>query len=169
MQDLETKTIWSQVTGEALEGELVGFQLNVIPAVQTTWSKWFAEHPNTKLLKKPDQIVNSNYAGYFKDPKRTGLFRGEWLTNRMPGKTLVYGIRYGNEAVAVTAELLEDGEYHRIQLDGHEILVGRTADGGVRAWILREKGKKRALDVLEIYWFAWSAFYPHTAVADSKE
>ena len=45
MQDRETGTNWSQVTGEAIRGTLTGQELRQIPAQQTTWGKWRSGHP----------------------------------------------------------------------------------------------------------------------------
>jgi len=164
MQDLETGTLWSHLTGEALEGELAGTQLEIIGAVQTTWSAWRDRHPDTLLLKKDQPTTGSRYADYFDDPERTGLFRGQWLAGRLPGKELVYGIRHDGHAVAVTRSALGSEGSRRIAVGPHDVLVERGGDGGVRAWLPDEDGQP--LDVLEVFWFAWSSFYPHTEVVD---
>ena len=98
MQDLETRSYWSQITGEGMMGKHEGRILTTVPAVQTTWSEWYRTHPETKLLKKYREIRSSAYGAYFKDPKRYGLFRTEWLADRMPGKALVHGITDGCQA-----------------------------------------------------------------------
>ena len=162
MQDLETETLWSHVTGEALDGELVGRYLEIIPAVHTTWAEWRAEHPETLLLKKSEEIKSSRYAGYFDDPEKTGMFRANWLQDRLPGKTLVYGLRWGPHATAVTAEVVADGEPHQIEIGDHEVTVQKGDDGGVRAWTAAGE----SLDVLTVFWFAWSSFYANTTVVD---
>ena len=35
-------------------------------------------------------VGNSHYQRYFDDPERMGLFRAQWLNERMAGKTLVF-------------------------------------------------------------------------------
>lgn len=166
MQDLETGTLWSHLTGEALDGELVGTQLEIIDAVQTTWAAWRDRHPDTLLLKKDQPTSGSRYAGYFDDPERTGLFRGQWLVGRLPGKTLVYGLRHDGHAAAVTAEILAAPGPLRVDLGPHTALVERGDDGGVRAWLPGDGDQPTPLDVLEVFWFAWSSFYPQTTVVD---
>ena len=37
MYDRETGTLWSQVIGQGVDGELKGVELTTIPALQTTW------------------------------------------------------------------------------------------------------------------------------------
>lgn len=162
MEDLETGTLWSHITGEALDGELAGRQLEILPGVHTSWAEWRAEHPATLLLKKGEEITSSRYEGYFTDPERTGLFRANWLQGRLPGKTLVYGLRQGPHAVAVVAEVLADGAPHTVDLGGAAVTIQRDEDGGIRALT----GDGASLDVLTVYWFAWSGFYPNTTVVD---
>ena len=45
MQDKETGSLWSHVTGECLEGEYEGMQLEMIPVVQTSWQQWSPSIP----------------------------------------------------------------------------------------------------------------------------
>jgi len=162
MEDEETGTLWSHITGEALEGELAGTRLEIVPGVHTTWAEWQAGHPGTQVLKKSEEIKASRYERYFDDPDRTGLFRANWLQDRLPGKTLVYGLRSGPHSVAVVAELLAGGEAVAVDLAGDTVTMQQGEDGGVRAW--RADGS--AVDVLDVFWFAWSSFYPNTAVVD---
>ena len=52
MFDRETRTLWSHVTGKAVQGPLAGTRLNMLPAVHTTWALWRANHPDTIVLEK---------------------------------------------------------------------------------------------------------------------
>jgi len=140
MQDLETGNLWSHITGEGLAGEHKGLTLSTVPVVQTTWSDWHRTHPDTKLLKKSREIRSSNYEAYFKDPTRYGLFRTEWLRDRMPGKELVYGITDGPHSLAVPDKKMKKGDLLGATLGEREVLVVRTSDNGVRAYIAR-RGK----------------------------
>lgn len=204
MQDRETKTYWSHVTGEALTGELKGKRLTMIPVVQTTWSQWIKDHPDTKVLKKEEAIRSSQYESYFKDPERIGIFRAQWLEDRMPGKELVYGVTRGPHALAVKEKKIDRAEFVRATLGEDAVIVVRGEDGGVRAFLPKfgekelsfkksgspasyrdretgstwdfvsgrclkgelEGSKLTELPVTPVFWFAWSGFYPNTAVID---
>lgn len=166
MQDLETGTLWSHVTGEALEGELAGTRLEVVPGVQADWGTWSAAHPSTRLLAKSEPVSASRYQQYFDDPEKAGLFRGNWLTGRLPGKTLVHGVHAAGVAVAVTAERLAGGESLDVLLGDRTITMQKQADGGVIAWHEADDGSRHQVDVLEVFWFAWSGFHPYTTVVD---
>jgi hypothetical protein len=151
------------VNGEALDGVMKGRRLEIIPSVQTTWNRWTLEHPEAKLLEKDEEIRSSRYQGYFDDPDRTGMFRANWLRDRMPGKELVHGITRGPHAIAVSDFGLGPSDTLGVDLGGEAITVIRGPDGGVRAYL---KETSEEIPVRPAYWFAWSSFYPNTLVAD---
>jgi len=141
MQDAETGTLWSHITGEAMEGELKGHRLEYIPSVQTTWSDWVTAHPATKILKKEKEIRASGYADYFNDPERIGIFRSRWLMERMPGKTLIHGIVRGPHAVAIPDAKARPGVLYDLKVGEDPVAAMRAPDGGVRAWLARIDGR----------------------------
>jgi hypothetical protein len=51
--DAETRSLWTQVAGRALQGPLTGKRLNRLPATVTTWSNWKALHPTTDVINLP--------------------------------------------------------------------------------------------------------------------
>jgi len=142
MQDRQTGSAWSHVTGRAIDGKAKGAQLARLDAVQTVWRKWFDAHPDTTVLSKSEEISSSHYQRYFDDPERMGLFRAQWLTERMPGKTLVYGTTVGPHAVAVTEDALSGGRLVEVDLGGTKVVVAQGADGGVRAFVSKVQGEE---------------------------
>ena len=58
MYDRNTYTLWNQITGEPVLGELVesGIKLNLLPVVVTTWEAWLDQHPDTLVLD-----INTGY------------------------------------------------------------------------------------------------------------
>jgi len=163
MQDKETGSLWSHVTGECLEGEYEGAQLKMIPMVQTSWAEWSANHPETRVLKKSEEVKSSHYEKYFNDPERTGLFQSVWLKDRLPGKALIHGVMLGPHTLAVTDEILASGKPAETELGGVKVRVVRNDDGGVSA-VRRDTGEN--LLVRTAYWFAWSTYFPRTEVLD---
>jgi len=141
MRDRETGTLWSHVTGEALSGPLKGSQLVKLPSVQTTWQKWRAQHPETRLLKKSEEVLASHYERYFSDPERTGLFRSRWLMEKMPGKAMVYGTVVGPHAAAATEGALANHRPANVDLGGTPVTLVMGFDGGVRAFVATAAGK----------------------------
>ena len=134
MIDRETGTYWSQMTGRAIDGPHRGAQLGRLESVQTTWERWRSAHPDTRVLKKSEEVESSPYQRYFDDPERSGLFRAQWLADRMPGKNLVFGVVSGSQALAVTENAFDRGELVIAELDGSPVALARGTDGGVRAY-----------------------------------
>lgn len=163
MQDLETNSLWSHVTGECMEGELAGTQLEMIPMVQTSWEKWSAEHPETRVLKKSEEVKSSRYESYFTDPERTGIFRARYLREAMPGKEMIQGIILGPHTMAIRDSSLNAGAEKEVELGGVPVTVSRGEDGGVRA-VRTDTGEE--LRVLQSYWFAWSNYFPNTVITE---
>jgi hypothetical protein len=145
MEDRETGSSWSQITGRAIDGKHRGTQLQKVEAVETTWENWRNAHPETTLLKKSEEVLSSHYQSYFDDPAKMGLFRAQWLVERMPGKTLVYGASNGPHAVAVTDQALSDGVVE-VMLADAPLVLARARDGGVRAFVARIDGRRIGLD-----------------------
>ena len=48
--DVETDSLWAQLLGQAVTGQLAGKKLNVLPAVHVTWAEWKKMHPRTSVL-----------------------------------------------------------------------------------------------------------------------
>ena len=134
MQDTRTGSYWSHITGEALLGDLKGKKLAVIPVVQPSWAEWRSDHPDTYLLKKSKTVSSSAYEDYFKDPDRAGLFRANWLMERMPAKEIVHGISIGPHALAIVENRLQSGKIVQSKVGEEEILIIRNQDGGVKAY-----------------------------------
>ncbi len=163
MEDRETSTSWSHVTGRALDGPGRGAQLQALPSVQTTWAEWKGAHPSTQVLRKSEEVSGSRYEKYFDDPERTGLFRARWLTEKMPGKTLIWGATVGTHSVAVTDEALVEDNKAEVVLGETPVVIEKGADGGVRAFAGKDRDE---IPVTRAFWFAWSSFYPNTRVVD---
>ncbi len=49
MIDRETQSLWSQLLGEAMKGELTGTILKPIPSVMTSWKDWRTRYPQTTV------------------------------------------------------------------------------------------------------------------------
>jgi len=54
MTDAETGTLWDAFTGEALEGELAGQQLERLKSTASFWFGWKDIHPDTLVYGGPE-------------------------------------------------------------------------------------------------------------------
>ena len=130
MFDRATETLWSQVSGEAISGPLKGRSLEQIASEVTTWKAWKERHPDTlALVKSPDETMidirrrQSSYAGYHEDPEKIGVRGTTNPDQRLPGKSLVYGIRLGDGAAAIPFDLLDRHPVLNAEVLGRPIVV----------------------------------------------
>lgn len=104
MYDSETRSLWSQINGEAIVGPRKGERLTHLPATQTTWGRWKKLHPNTLVLAKEGRErsqAESVYSRYAQDPNRLGIFGTPNRDARLPGKAMIVGVRDANHALAI--------------------------------------------------------------------
>jgi len=100
MFDRETGTLWSHLTGVALEGPLVGQHLQQLLSEQTTWGRWRAEHPETLMLDVETNDVRFDpYQTYYGAPD-AGVVGRKRADDRLPVKEKVIGVRLGGEVKA---------------------------------------------------------------------
>ena len=65
MYDRETNSLWSQIIGEAVQGDLTGAKLTPLSALQTTWGEWKDLHPNSLALDKGRSGSVDPYNSYY--------------------------------------------------------------------------------------------------------
>jgi hypothetical protein len=130
MYDRETRSLWSHVLGECVDGERMGEVLEVFPSVQTTWEEWRRAHPETKALLKDEgeKQEESGYARYFDSPDRMGIHGTVNPDDRLAGKDLVLGIRHGRMAAAYPLKLLEESPVVNDTIDNTPVLVAYSAE-----------------------------------------
>ncbi len=104
MYDRLTKSLWSQIWGQAIAGQLTGYTLKRIPIDVLTWGEWKKLHPNTVVLSeqtgfnRPYGDDNDPYAGYYTSDEI--LFPLSHLDKRLPPKTIAWGLAVGNQSKA---------------------------------------------------------------------
>ena len=120
MFDRTTMTLWNQLTGEPVLGELAAsdIRLKLLPVVLTTWADWQAEHPDTVVVDintgyNRIYLPGAAYGDYFASDERLfrdGLMFPVWQqSDRLFNKDHVYALRLDEtpKAYAVTDLLAE--------------------------------------------------------------
>lgn len=192
MYDRATGSEWPQILGAAIDGPLAGQGLEEVRVVWTTWGQWRARYPESEVLSERTGYVR-NYrrdpygsynplAGYYL-PQGRRLFPVLHRDDRLPPKTLIYGVRTASGALAVDRRVLRDAGLIETRLGAERIVV--IHDPGLdSAWAFRNpRGTSLDADTLgfgpegvsgpgiealeplngfEAMWFAWVAFYPAT-------
>jgi hypothetical protein len=99
MYDRQTGSLWSQLLGKAVEGDLEGTELEFFPSWQTTWEEWKTRYPDTLALVKG---YKGNVAPYdpYSATEGTGVLGEDDPNARFPHRQFVVGVALGGEAVA---------------------------------------------------------------------
>ena len=196
MYDRSSDTLWSQISGRAIIGEKVPQRLDLVFSSITEWNEWEKAHPDTKVLSRdtgvyPNSVYETEaYSGY-KRSERVGYGVNQ-VDERLPSKDIVYGVKTGNQSIAVTKDALEDEQMIQTEIDNDTLIVfRRPSDGSVTALLQNETDVDFSLNNEEIsgsggdrwtlngedvdgnedmrrllaqgfYWFAWSKFNSET-------
>lgn len=185
MMDMETRSLWSQIDGRAIKGDLKGSTLSLFPFVHTTFAEFKKQYPNGKLLRKPRKggHGSASYASYFVDPGTIGIFGRQENLARLGPKDLIYGLRFGETQIAVTQKKLGIEKF--VILDdmtppivvmtngagntARAFAVMQVADGSKitveNSKILVDGKNAESIEKLPItsaFWFAWFGFFPET-------
>jgi hypothetical protein len=126
MFDRETETWWQQVTGEALVGELVGTQLDLLPSAIVSWADFRAEFPGGKVLSRDTGFVRSYgtnpYSGYDDAASTPFLYDGEF-DERLQAMDRVVAVELGGDVAAYPFSRLEANPVANDEVGGMPIVV----------------------------------------------
>lgn len=115
MYDHQTNTLWNQLTGEPVLGELVeqDIQLNLLPVVLTTWGEWQAQHPDTLVLDintgySREYEPGAAYAAYFAS---SGTMFPVWQrSSLLADKDRIYALRVDGTPKAYPLDILAEAQ-----------------------------------------------------------
>jgi len=125
MQDKQTDTYWSIMSGSAIGGRLAGTELRELPVSEKVrWDDWRARHPNTLVLSVGGaEHAPDAYQRYWEDPRG---FRGqEAEDDRLPTKEPIFAFEYGGVPYVVPASAAEGGAVYSVP-EGPYVLLWRA-------------------------------------------
>lgn len=186
MYDRQTESWWQQFGGEAVIGELVGKELEQVPAAVVAWTDFAARHPDGSVLSRetdvPRPYGRNPYTGY--DDVGSPPFAPTENSDddRLQPKERVVYVERNGEAVAVSfsalakagrMEVAVGGDVLSVEwipgarsaLDDPAIAAGREV-GAARVRLLGS-GEPVAFDTP--FWFAVAAFRPDVRVVGRPE
>jgi len=136
MQDRETDTLWSIMSGEAEAGDLDGTALVELPVSEKmSWAEWRARHPDTLVLSvmqtTPDgQTVtlqdpgSDAYGDYFAGDE--GYGGAEATDARLDTKDQIHAFIHDDVPYAIDLRRVVGGKAFELK-DGTQVLVYREA------------------------------------------
>jgi len=140
MYDRQTNTLWNQLTGEPVHGELVnsGIELKRRPIVVTDWGDWLAAHPDTKVLDIEtgyvrDYTPGRPYGTYFASADT--MFPAYQRSQALPEKAWVYALLVDGVPKAYPLETLQQEVAANDALAGQPVVLVANPDSrAVRAY-----------------------------------
>jgi len=162
LYDRESESLWSQIAASAVTGPAMGQRLRVLRSALMPWGAWKARHPNTSVLsldtghRRP--YDEDPYAGYATNKQ---LMFPAPLDPRYHPKMPTLGVRLASGAARAypAEEIVRAGGRVEDRFEGHSVTVSYEPDIQVF-----DVEAPMELEVIEGYWFAWSAFHPKTSV-----
>lgn len=123
MYDRQTESYWSQLLGEAVEGEMIGTKLEFFPALMITWEAWKEMHPDTSALDKGGRRGSRDVYDSYYQSGSAGVI-GETLTDdRLYTKEFVVGVELEDASVAYPFSVLNDDPIINDSVGGRDLLI----------------------------------------------
>jgi len=166
MYDRKTDSLWSQILGEAIVGELTGSRLKALPSDQVLYGKWKEKLPNGEVLSRDTgatRFYGSNpYGGYF---VVTGLSIS--LTNpkdtRLPNDAFVFGVVINNKAKAYHVDAIKAKGEVKDVFEGVNIVLRHDKNlDVVRMFKILSNDSEERINPFSSFWFSWAAVHPET-------
>lgn len=125
MWDRQTESLWQQITGEAIVGELTGTQLELIPTPIVSWGDFRTGFRDGLVLSGDTgfaRAYGSNPYTAYDSASRPFLFTGE-LDERYPAMERVVGVIVGGENKAYPISIISEERAVNDEVGGEPVLV----------------------------------------------
>jgi len=155
------ESLWQQITGEAIVGELFGKKLKQVPMSGMRWSQFKEEFPDGKVLSR-DTGFSRNYDRYpygTYEQDRSTLFPVEGgIDQTIHPKAVVYGVEVNGKFKAYEEDKIKAQGTIKDKIGGVEIEISYN-NGDVTVKNL-DTGEE--VVATRLFWFAWKAFRSET-------
>jgi len=165
LYDHQTGSLWSQIRSQSISGALKGTKIRPVVTAHTTWPVWLSRYPDTQVLST-DTGYSINYRkSAYTEYKRSRqlMFPVKNRSNKYSNKELVLGVTIGDTFKAYPFKELRKQD--RTSFDDSIGGTGLTIE-----WHEKEKFARaissdgEEIPTVIVYWFAWYAFHPTTAI-----
>lgn len=161
MYDRQTKSLWQQITGEAIVGELYGTKLEQISMGTLTWENLKRTHDNAEVLSR-DTGSNRNYDVYpygnYESNERVSFGVEGGVDTTLHPKAVIFGVEVDGVSKAYPEGKLQAEGKIQDTLGVSRVEVSYN-NGDVRVVRI---GNSEEIPATRMFWFAWKAFRPDT-------
>ncbi len=154
LYDRPSQSLWTQLNGSSVVGEMTGITLDNVQNYMFTWAKWKANYPESKIMSRDTSFFRSyNIDPYYEYSKSDSVyFPVTYEDKRIFAKKIMYGVGNNSKYQTYTEEnLLKQGvvngeigdlkyvliwdsnqdilrAYNRVLEDGRELEIEKKAD-----------------------------------------
>ncbi|MBI4588475.1 MAG: DUF3179 domain-containing protein [Candidatus Rokubacteria bacterium] len=126
MYDRQTHSLWAQMEGRAIVGDLAGVRLTMLPANTLAYGDWKRLYPGGQVLSRDTghgRMYGRNpYDGYDQPNSHPFLYFDK-VDPRLPPKERVAGVLIGDKARAYPFGLLANRKVVADAVGGHPVVV----------------------------------------------
>lgn len=168
MYDRETDSLWSQILGEAVVGEMTGTKLALLSSDQVRFGDWSKLHPDGQVLSRDTgatRFYGSNpYGGYF-EPVDFARNLAGFKDQRLPADAFIFGVVVGGKAKAYPIEAVKAKGTVEDEFQGITFVLRYEKDVDVvRVFKQNPDGTTERVNPFSAFWFSWVAAHPQTEV-----
>lgn len=164
MYDRKTDSLWSQILGEAIVGEMTGAKLTILPSDRMQFGQWKKQFPKGEVLSKDTGALRTYgvdpYGDYYTSDNI--FFTVSTNDNRLAKKDYVLGIIIDGKAKAYYTEAVKNAGEVRDEFAGNVIIAKYDADLDVVRIFKQVDGELERINPIGGFWFSWVAAHPNT-------
>lgn len=161
MYDKTTESLWSQIEGEAVVGDLTGTKLALYPSQVISFKTLRERYPQAEVLSV-DTGYRRDYSiypyGNYNDTNDL-YFPVSVTDTRLPAKEIMHVVNFSNHSVAFRVADLTPGVVARVSVAGKQ-LTAKLKDGLIE---IAPEGMA-PLPGYTTMWFAWAIYHQQDGI-----
>ncbi|MBI2033865.1 MAG: DUF3179 domain-containing protein [Candidatus Liptonbacteria bacterium] len=165
MYDRKTDSLWSQILGEAIVGEMTGVKLEVLPSDMVRFGDWKKLHPDGQVLSRDTGTIRlygvDPYGDYYTTPGT--YFPVSKKDERLGEKDFILGVVLDGKAKAYFPPSIKKMGEIIDSFAGKTIVARYEKDiDAVRLFEKKNNGALERINPFAAFWFSWVAVHPET-------
>ncbi len=166
MYDRQTESLWSQVLGEAVVGEMTGAKLKILPSDIIRFGDWKKQFPGGQVLSRETGVSRSYgqdpYGDYYTRPGT--IFPVSKTDSRLGDKEFILGVIINGQAKAYSEAAVKKAGEIEDRFADKTIAARYEGELGVVRLYEKSDNGLRLLPTVGAFWFSWAAAHPDTAL-----
>ncbi len=165
MYDRKTDSLWSQILGEAIVGDMTGAKLAALPSDMMRYGDFKKTYPSGEVLSRDTGATRfygqDPYGDYYTTPGT--YFPVGNKDERLGDKDFVLGIVVNGKAKAYLPEAIKRVGEITDQFEGKTIVARYEKDiDAMRLFEKQPDGALTRINPFPSFWFSWAAAHPDT-------